>query len=125
MPPHRLRGFLSGKYRKGDDPLEGSRFTLGNAARTYQNRYWQDALFDAVEELRPQAASRGVEMATVAVAWAMAQPGITSAIVGASRPDQLDASFKAVGMQLDDGLKAACDALWWSLPRRPVVEGYR
>ena len=118
-------GFLSGKYRKGDDPLEGSRFTLGNAARVYQNRYWQDALFDAVDALRPVAEARGVALASVAVAWAIAQPGVTSAIVGASRPEQLDASIAAVDLELDDGLRAACDAAWWSLPRRPVVEGYR
>lgn len=118
-------GFLSGKYRKGDEPLEGSRFTLGNAARVYQHRYWQDALFDAVDALRPLAQERGIELASAAVAWVLAQPGITSAIVGASRPEQLDASLKAVGTQLDDGMKAALDAAWWPLPRRPVVEGYR
>jgi len=118
-------GFLSGKYRKGDDPLEGGRFTLGNAGRMYQHRYWHDALFDAVEELRGACDSRNLAMATAAVAWVIAQPGITSAIVGASRPDQLDASLAAVDLELDDGLKTACDAAWWSLPRRPVVEGYR
>ena len=118
-------GFLSGKYRKGDEPLEGGRFTLGNAGRMYQHRYWQDALFDAVDELRGACESRNVAMATVAVAWAIAQPGITSAIVGASRPDQLDASLAAADLELDDGLRAACDAAWWSLPRRPVVDGYR
>ena len=118
-------GFLSGKYRKGDDPLEGSRFTLGNAARIYQHRYWQDAMFDAVDDLRGACDSRNVAMASVAVAWAIAQPGVTSAIIGASRPDQLDASLAAVALDLDDGLKAACDAAWWTLPRRPVAEGYR
>jgi aryl-alcohol dehydrogenase-like predicted oxidoreductase len=118
-------GFLSGKYRKGDDPLEGTRFTLGTAARRYQQRYWHDAMFDAVEDLRGACESRGVAMASVAVAGVMAQPGITSAIVGASRPEQLDASLAAVDVKFDDGLRAACDALWWSLPRVPVVEGYR
>ncbi|HXK32929.1 MAG TPA: aldo/keto reductase [Dehalococcoidia bacterium] len=118
-------GFLSGKYRKGDDPPEGTRFTLGTAARRYQQRYWQDAMFDAVEELRGACESRGVAMASVAVAWVMAQPGVTSAIVGASRPEQLDASLAAVDVKFDDGLRAACEALWWSLPRVPVVEGYR
>jgi aryl-alcohol dehydrogenase (NADP+) len=118
-------GFLSGKYRKGDEPLEGTRFTLGNAARRYQQRYWQDALFDAVEELRPQVDSRGFDMASVAIAWAIRQPGVTSAIIGASRPEQLDATLKAPGLDLDDGLRAVCDTLWWSLPRRPVIEGYR
>ena len=97
-------GFLSGKYRKGEDPLEGTRFTLGNAAELYQQRYWQDALFDAVDELRGAAESRGVSLATVAVAWAIAQPGITSAIVGASRPEQLDASLAARDVQIDEGL---------------------
>ena len=118
-------GFLSGKYRKGDEPLEGTRFTIGNAGRMYQHRYWHDALFDAVEELRPAADSRGVSLASVAVAWAMSQPGVTSAIVGASRPEQLGAALAAPALELDDGLRAACDAAWWSLPRRPVVEGYR
>jgi 1-deoxyxylulose-5-phosphate synthase len=118
-------GFLSGKYRKGDDPLEGSRFTLGTAGPRYQERYWQDALFDAVDELRPVCEARGLSMTSVAIAWVMRQPGITSAIVGASRADQLDASLAAVDVEFDDGLKAACEALWWSLPRRPVIEGYR
>jgi aryl-alcohol dehydrogenase-like predicted oxidoreductase len=118
-------GFLSGKYRKGDEPQEGTRFTLGNSARMYQYRYWQDALFDAVDELRGACESRNVTMASVAVAWAIAQPGVTSAIVGASRPDQLDASLAAPDLEMDDGLKAACDAAWWSLPRRPAIEGYR
>ncbi len=118
-------GFLSGKYNKGDEPMEGTRFTVGNAGRMYQHRYWQDALFDAVEELRPLAETRGVSLASVAVAWAMSQPGVTSAIVGASRPEQLDAALAAPTLELDEGLRAACDAAWWSLPRRPVVEGYR
>jgi aryl-alcohol dehydrogenase (NADP+) len=118
-------GFLSGKYRKGEEPLEGTRFTLGTAAQRYQERYWQDAMFDAVDELRGACESRNVAMASVAVAWAIAQPGVTSAIVGASRPEQLDASVAALEVDLDEGLRAACDAAWWSLPRRPVLEGYR
>jgi aryl-alcohol dehydrogenase (NADP+) len=118
-------GFLSGKYQKGEEPLEGTRFTLGGAGELYQRRYWQDALFDAVEELRGACESRGLAMASVAVAWALGQPGITSAIVGASRPDQLEASLAAVELEMDEGLRAASEAAWWSLPRRPVVEGYR
>lgn len=118
-------GFLSGKYRKGEEPLEGTRFTLGTAAQRYQERYWQDAMFDAVDELRGACESRNVAMASVAVAWAIAQPGVTSAIVGASRPEQLDASLAALDVELDEGLRAACEAAWWALPRRPVLEGYR
>ncbi len=61
----------------------------------------------------------------MAVAWVLAQPGITSAIVGASKPAQLDDTLAAAGLQLDDELREACDAAWWQLPRRPVIEGYR
>jgi aryl-alcohol dehydrogenase-like predicted oxidoreductase len=61
----------------------------------------------------------------VAVAWVLAQPGITSAIIGASNPNQLKANVEAVDFELDDELMAACDAAWWQLPRRPVAEGYR
>jgi aryl-alcohol dehydrogenase-like predicted oxidoreductase len=61
----------------------------------------------------------------VSVAWVLAQPGISSAIIGASRPEQLEASLAAVELSLDAELLKACDALWWQLPRRPVQEGYR
>jgi aryl-alcohol dehydrogenase (NADP+) len=118
-------GFLSGKYRKGDDPQEGTRFMLGGAAQIYQRRYWEDAQFDAVDILRPIADKRGVTLAALSIAWVLHQPGITSAIVGASSPDQLDAAFEAAQLELDRDTIKECDAAWWSLPRRPVIEGYR
>ena len=105
---------------------KASRFTLGNAGAPLPAALLAGR---AVRRGRRAAAAspktRGVALASVAVAWAIAQPGITSAIVGASRPEQLDASLAAVDLELDDGLRAACDARWWSLPRRPVIEGYR
>ncbi len=118
-------GFLSGKYQKGQSPEDGTRFTLGTAAERYQARYWQDAQFDAVESLKAVVDERGLNLVTVAVAWVLAQEGITSAIIGASRPDQLDANLAALNLEFDDELKEACDAAWWQLPRRPVIEGYR
>jgi aryl-alcohol dehydrogenase (NADP+) len=117
-------GFLSGKHHRGT-PEEGTRFTLGNAARTYRHRYWHDAQFDAVEALRQAVEARELSLPTVAVAWVLTQPGITSAIIGASKPEQLDATLAAAALTLDDETLQACDAAWWSLPRRPVVEGYR
>ena len=62
---------------------------------------------------------------SVAVAWVLAQPGVSTAIIGASRPDQLDANLAALDVTLDDELREICDAAWWSLPRRPVSDGYR
>lgn len=64
-------------------------------------------------------------MVSVAVAWVLKQPAISSAIIGASRPDQLDANLAAFDVNFDDELEAACDAAWWSLPRRPVEGGYQ
>ena len=118
-------GFLSGKYAKGTEPQAGTRFTLGNAARTYQQRYWNEAQFDAVAALRSVVDARSQSLASVAVAWVLAQPGITSAIVGASKPSQLDDTLAAADLRLDDELLQACDAAWWQLPRRPAVEGSR
>ena len=118
-------GFLSGKYKPGQNPEEGTRFTLGTAADRYQARYWHDAQFHAVEALKRVVEGKNLNMVSVAVAWVLKQPGITSAIIGASRPEQLDANLEALNVSFDDELEAACEAAWWSLPRRPVEEGYR
>ncbi len=111
-------GFLSGKYDKDEPPRPGTRFTLGESGALYRERYWQSAQFDAVRELKSYCDGRGLNLATVAIAWVLAQPGITSAIVGASRPDQLDTTLAAVDLTLDDEAMDACNSVWWSLPRR-------
>jgi 1-deoxyxylulose-5-phosphate synthase len=103
-------GFLSGKHKPGA-PTDGSRFTLGNAAGRYQDRYWHDRMFDIVEQLRPVADKAGVSMATMAVQWVLANPTITSPIIGASRPDQLADVVAAVTTPLDADVKAELDTL--------------
>ncbi len=118
-------GFLSGKYAKGEAPRANTRFTLGSAAGRYQERYWQTAQFDAVAALHAELARRDLDMVSVAVSWVLRRDGITSAIIGASRPDQLDANVRALGVTWDEELESFCDRLWFELPRRPVIEGYR
>jgi aryl-alcohol dehydrogenase (NADP+) len=103
-------GFLSGKHQAGA-PTEGGRFTLGSAAGRYQERYWNDRMFKTIDELRPIAEAAGVSMATMAVQWVLANPAITSPIVGASRPEQLKDSVAAVGAALDPAIKAQLDEL--------------
>jgi aryl-alcohol dehydrogenase-like predicted oxidoreductase len=103
-------GFLSGKHHPGA-PTEGGRFTLGFAAGRYQERYWNDRLFATVEELRPIADEAGVSMATLAVQWVLANPVITSPIIGASRAEQLADSVAAVGAPLDADVKDKLDQL--------------
>ncbi len=118
-------GFLSGKYRAGEDPRDGTRFALGSAARMYQWRYWQEAQFEAVADLHREVEDLGLDLVSVAIAWVLAQPGVSSAIIGASRADQLESSLCAPELELDDALRERCDAVWWRLPRRRVIEGYR
>jgi aryl-alcohol dehydrogenase-like predicted oxidoreductase len=91
----------------------------------YRQRYWDEVQLGLVESLGKQAEARGIELASVAVAWVLAQPGVTSAIVGASRPEQLDATLAGARLELDEEICRSCDEAWWQLPRRPVREGYR
>lgn len=102
-------GMLSGKHQRSSSPTEGTRFTLGSSAGLYQQRYWQDAAFDAVEKLQAIAADLGVALPTLAVAWVLRNPAITAPIIGASRPDQLDATLAAVDLQLDDAVMQRLD----------------
>jgi aryl-alcohol dehydrogenase (NADP+) len=104
-------GFLSGKHRRDTGPTAGTRFTLGNAAERYQDRYWHEREFETVEALRPLAAEAGMPLARLAVAWMLAEPVITSPIVGASRPEQLDDVLPATEKPLDAALKARLDEL--------------
>ena len=104
-------GFLSGKHRRDRGPTAGTRFTLGNAAERYQDRYWHEREFETVEALRPVAAEAGMPLARLAVAWMLAEPAITSPIVGASRPDQLDDVLPATEKPLDAALKARLDEM--------------
>ena len=110
-------GFLSGKYRDLADPPSGTRFTLGKTGELYRERYWHSSMLEAVARLRAFFEPRRRSLVTVAVAWVLAQPGITSAILGASKPEQLDASLAAVNLTLDDEERAACDLAWYGIPR--------
>ena len=103
-------GFLTGKHRPGA-PTEGTRFTLGTAAQNYQNRYWNERDFAMVEMLRSLADDAGMSLAQLAVAWCLAQPAITSPIIGASRPEQLAEPVAALDCRLDNDLMARLDEL--------------
>jgi len=101
-------GFLSGKHRPGA-PTPGTRFTLGYSAERYQERYWHDRMFEVVEHLKGLADEAGVPLPTLAVQWVLANPVITSPIIGASRPEQLNDLVAAASMPLDAELKQRLD----------------
>jgi aryl-alcohol dehydrogenase (NADP+) len=110
-------GFLSGKHRQEVGPEAGGRFTLGQAGQTYQARYWQQAQFEAVDRLKAFFKDRGKPLIQVALAWVLAQSAVTSAIVGATRPEQLSESLPGADLPLDAEEMAFINAIWFDLPR--------
>jgi aryl-alcohol dehydrogenase (NADP+) len=103
-------GLLTGKHQRGAPPA-GTRFTLGNAGKMYSERYWQEREFATVQSFAGLAKQAGVEPATLAVAWVLANPAITAPLIGASRPEQLAANVAAVEYRLDPKLKQSLDQL--------------
>jgi aryl-alcohol dehydrogenase-like predicted oxidoreductase len=102
-------GLLTGKYKPEEKPQENTRFTLGTAGTMYQGRYWNDRSFGTVSQLHRLADQAGVPLATLAVAWVMANPAITAPLLGASRPEQLDATLAAADYRIDPALKKELD----------------
>jgi 1-deoxyxylulose-5-phosphate synthase len=102
-------GMLTGKHDRAAAPPEGGRFQLGNAGARYQERYWHDREFDTVDALKSLSNEAGMSMATMAVSWVLANPAITSPIVGASRPEQLADSLAATERPLPADLKKRLD----------------
>jgi len=104
-------GMLSGKHDRDKPATEGTRFTIPNAGTMYQERYFHEREFDAVDAFLKIAEEAGLKPATLAIAWVMRQPAVTAPIIGASRPEQLDDTLAAVEVDLDDDLLANLDEL--------------
>lgn len=100
-------GLLTGKHRPGTPP--GGRFTLGAAAQRYQERYWHEREFTAVAQIRTLADEAGVALTTLAVAWVLENPVISSVLLGASQPGQLDLTLAAASYRIDASLKLRLD----------------
>ncbi len=114
-------GFLTGKHlgsQADHPPPANTRFALeGRAGRVYKKRYWRETQFAAVAYLHEFFSARNKPLAQVAIAWVLAQTGITAPIVGATSPEQLQQSLPAVDLNLDEEETAVCSAVWFELPR--------
>jgi aryl-alcohol dehydrogenase-like predicted oxidoreductase len=112
------QGLLTGKYRPGEDPPADSR-----AANPEMNMsmalVMSDARLEAVERLRPVADGAGLTLPELALAWVLRRPEVASAIVGASRPEQVHANAKASGVELTPDTLAAIDE---ALGDAPITE---
>ncbi|SAL02852.1 aldo/keto reductase [Caballeronia arationis] len=103
-------GLLTGKHRHDAAPSEG-RFTatVGKAGEMYSQRYWHEREFQTIEKLKGIAGETGESLAKTSLAWVLANPAVTSAIIGASRPEQLTDTLAAIDLALDPALKAKLD----------------
>jgi aryl-alcohol dehydrogenase (NADP+) len=116
-------GLLTGKYARDKEPLEGARYSLGKWGYLYNKPYWNDLNFAAIEQLRPVAASAGVSLGRFALAWALANPAISSISNGATSVAQLEDNAAATEVTLTPDMLAACDAVWQTV-RPPTTVFY-
>jgi aryl-alcohol dehydrogenase-like predicted oxidoreductase len=102
------QGVLTGKYRPGEVPPDDSRATSERMGWA-MDRFLRDDVLEAVDRLRPIAEGLGITMAQLALAWVLREPNVAAAIVGASRPQQVDENAAASGIELDSATLAAID----------------
>jgi aryl-alcohol dehydrogenase-like predicted oxidoreductase len=115
------QGVLTGKYLPGQAPPEGSRATDDKSGANFISALLRDDVLTAVQKLKPLAEQAGLTMAQLAVAWVLQNPNVSSAIVGATRPEQLQDNVKAAGVKLDaDLLKAIDEVLDGVVERDPA-----
>jgi aryl-alcohol dehydrogenase-like predicted oxidoreductase len=104
------QGVLTGKYRPDSPPPQGSRATSEEMGG-WMDRLLRRPVLEAVERLKPVAAEAGLSLAQFALAWVLREPNVASAIVGASRPEQLAENAAASGAEVDPGLFERAEAI--------------
>lgn len=95
------QGMLTGKYKRGEAAPAGSRLTDPNS-KNFLERFMQNEHFDKVEKLTKVAGELNISLAQLALAWVLRYDTITSALIGASRPEQIEENIKAVDIKLND-----------------------
>jgi aryl-alcohol dehydrogenase-like predicted oxidoreductase len=115
------QGLLTGKYRPGQPPPADSRAAHSEMGAPMA-LVMTDERLEAVERLRPVAEAAGVSLAELALAWALRRPELASAIVGATRPEQVHANAAASGIELTpDTLAAVDEALGDAAVKAPTL----
>lgn len=104
------QGVLSGKYVPGQALPAGSRATDTHGGADMIERWMNDLTLTKVQNLKPIAAELGLSMAQLAIAWVLQNPNVASAIIGASRPEQLAENVKACGVTIPADVLGQIDA---------------
>jgi len=116
------QGALTGKYVPGQAPPAGSRATDAKGGADMIGRWLEDDVLERIQRLKPIADEAGLSMSQLAIAWTLQNPNVSSAIIGASRPEQVTENVKAAGVTLeDDVLKAIDDVVGDIVMRDPAL----
>ena len=105
------QGILSGKYKPGAALPEGTRATDDKGGARMISRWMQDTILTRVQELEPIAAELNLSPAQLAVAWVLQNDNVASAIIGASRPEQVKENVVASGVEIPAELLARIDTV--------------
>jgi aryl-alcohol dehydrogenase-like predicted oxidoreductase len=103
------QGVLTGKYKPGAELPPGSRATDEKGGADMVKRFLNDDVLTRVQLLQPIAHDLGLTMAQLAIAWVLQNPNVASALMGASRPEQVESNVKAAGVALDEGILTRID----------------
>jgi aryl-alcohol dehydrogenase-like predicted oxidoreductase len=110
------QGVLSGKYQPGAQPPEGSRARDEKGGADMIKRFLRDDVLEAVQQLRPVAEESGLTLAQLAVAWVLQNDNVASAIIGASRPEQVAENVQAAGVRLEPDVLQAINRALGDIP---------
>jgi aryl-alcohol dehydrogenase-like predicted oxidoreductase len=116
------QGVLTGKYKPGEELPEGSRATDEKGGADMIKRFMNDDTLTRVQNLKPIADDLGITMAQLAVAWTLANDNVAGAIVGASKPEQIESNAAAAGVTLDSSVLSAIDEALGDLPETDPSE---
>ncbi|MBT2513478.1 aldo/keto reductase family protein [Arthrobacter sp. ISL-30] len=112
------QGVLSGKYLPGQPAPEGTRATDEKGGANMIKRWMKEDILEGVQQLKPIAAEAGLTMPQLAVAWVLQNKNVASAIIGASRPEQIADTAAASGVHLDSALMEKIDGVIGELAER-------
>lgn len=111
------QGVLTGKYSPGKGAPAGSRAADENGGKDTMAKWLCEDVLTRVQSLHPLAASAGIPLGTLALAWVLQNPNVSTAIIGASKPEQIKENAKAAGLTLEDALLKEIDEIL-----EPVIE---
>jgi aryl-alcohol dehydrogenase-like predicted oxidoreductase len=116
------QGVLSGKYLPGQPAPKGSRATDEKGGANMIKRWMSDEVLTGVQQLKPIADEAGLTMAQLSIAWVLQNKNVASAIMGASRPEQVAGNAAAAGVTLEPGIMKQIDAAIGALAERDPAQ---